>query len=330
MQVMIGLDQGSTKTHAVAADLSGNLMALGQADGSLHTCQGMDDALLRMREASQRALGAAGAGWPDVVAISGGLTGIDYPYEQALLTRALQTHFGVESVFVHNDCIAALWGGVFAGPAVVCCAGTGLNLGGVSAGGDCAQLGNYANGPFHGAGSIGQDALQAVFDAHIFKEPPTMLTQMILARLGYGGVDELLMHRYRMKDVAVPALCPLVFEAAAQGDAAAARILAGCGDSWAKLCASVMRLLRIDPAAPVRVVLSGGVFKGKPGIPRQRMETMLSSGVAPGAKVEQARYEPIVGGAVMGLFRLGTGQWQKNVERSAERLGLLRCAGEGL
>ena len=329
MQVILGLDQGSTKTHAVVSDRSGHLLALGQAEGSLHTQQGMEDALLRMREAAQRALDAAGTGWPQVAAISGGLTGIDYPYEQELLTRTLREHFGVDRVYVHNDCIGALWGGVFAGPAVVCCAGTGLNLGGVNRQGDCLQLGNYANGPYQGASTIGQDALQAVFDAHIQKEQPTLLTRLFLNRLGCAGVDELLLRRYRKDAVAVPALCPLVFEAAGEGDAVAERILTACAHHWAKFCVSVMRLLGIDPAAPVRVVLSGSVFKGKPDIPRRRMEAALAE-TAPGARVEQARFEPVVGGAVMGLFHVGIGEWQQNVTRSAEKLGLLRDWGDGI
>ena len=323
MEVILGLDQGSTKTHAVVSDRHGNLLALGHAQGSLHTEQGMEDALLRMREAAQRALDAAGVGWPEVAAISGGLTGIDYPYEQELLTRTLQEHFGVGPVYVDNDCIGALWGGVFAGPAVVCCAGTGLNVGGVNRQGDCLQLGNWANGPYQGSSAIGQDALQAVFDAHICKEPPTLLTRLFLDRLGFADVDALLLHRYRKDDVNVPALCPLVFEAADRGDAVAEEILAHCAQHWAKFCVSVMHLLQMDPATPVRVVLSGSVFKGKPGIPRRRMEAVLAE-LAPGAQVEQARYEPIVGGAVMGLFHLGTGEWQQNVARSAEKLGLLR------
>jgi len=326
VQIILGLDQGFTKTHAIVCDLAGNLLALGQAEGSLHTQRGMEEALLRMRQAAQKALDAAGAGWPQVAAISGGITGIDYPYEQELLTRTLGEHFGVGQVYVHNDCIGALWGGVFAGPAVVCCAGTGLNLGGVNQRGDCFQLGNYANGPYQGASSIGQSALQAVFDARIHKEPPTQLTGLFLDRLGYADVDELLLRRYRKGQVVVQELCPLVFEAAAQGDAIAEGILTEHAHHWAKLSVSVMRLLDIDLAAPVRVLLSGSVFKGKPGIPRQRIEAMLAD-MAPGAKVEQARYEPIVGGAVMGLFHLGINDWQNNVTRTAEKLGLVRDWG---
>jgi len=326
LKVILGLDQGFTKTHAIVSDLAGNLLALGQAQGSLHTQRGIEEALLRMRQAAQRALDAAGIGWPQVLAVSGGITGIDYPYEKELLTRELQKHFGVDQVNVHNDSIGALWGGVFAGPAVVCCAGTGLGVGGADGDGQCLALGNYANGPHQGATSIGQSALQAVFDAHIYKEPPTLLTRIFLDHLGYADVDELLLHRYRKGDMVVAELCPLVFEAAGQGDAAARGILTERAENWSKSCVSVMRLLNIDPTAPVRVILSGSVFKGRPGIPRQRMEAVLA-GMAPGATVEQARYEPIVGGAVMGLFYLGVGDWRHNVVRSAEKLGLLRDWG---
>lgn len=323
MRVLIGLDQGSTKTHAVVSDLNGHLLALGHAPGSLHTKKGMPDALLRMREAAESALKGAGANWADVVALSGGLTGIDYPFEQVLLTETLREHFGIEKVYVHNDCIGALWGGTFGGPAIVCCAGTGLNLGGVNAEGELYQLGNYANGIYQGASSIGQHGLQAVFDARIRKGPGTRLTELFLTALGLPDVDELLVQRYRKDGVRVATLCPLVFEAAGQGDAVAIRILEECGQNWAEFLLSVLYMLRIDPAKPVRAILSGSVFKGKPEIPRARIEAVLSE-KAPGAVIADARYEPIVGGAVMGLFWLGEGNWQENIARSAETLGLLR------
>lgn len=322
-RVIVGLDQGSTKTHAVVATLEGELLALGHAPGSLHTVKGMDDALLRMREAAEQALAEAGAGWADVVAMSGGLTGIDYPYEQTLLTETLRSHFGVEKIYVHNDCIGALWGGTFSGPAVVCCAGTGLNLGGVNAAGELYQLGNYANGIYQGAGSIGQQALQAVFDAHIHKEPQTALTEAILQKLDIPTVDDLLLRRYRKNDIRVASLCPLVFDTAAAGDTLAREMLEAFGEHWARLILAVMYMLRIPETGLVRVILSGSVFKGRPGIPRQRIAEVLQKRL-PAVEIVDARYEPVVGGAVMGLFWLGEGEWKENIGRSAARLGLLR------
>lgn len=323
MRLILGLDQGSTKTHAVVADMEGNLLALGTALGSLHTTRGMEDALLRMRQAAEQALDKAAAQWGDIACISGGLTGIDYPYEQVLLTDTLRQQFGVQEVYVHNDCIGALWGGTFSGPAVVCCAGTGLNLGGVNADGRIVQLGNYANGIYQGGGSIAQNGLQAVFDAHIAKGKATMLRELFLRHLGFQDVDELLIHRYRKGDVRVPTLCPLVFDAAGRGDEVARRILTDCAQNWAEFALSVMYLLGIDRQEKVRVVLSGSVFKGKPDIPKQHMRHVLA-GAAPNAYIVDARYEPVVGGAVMGLWHKGQGEWQRDIERSACALGLLR------
>lgn len=323
MSLLLGFDQGSTKTHAVVSDFKGRLLAFGTAAGSLHTMRGMEDALRQLRSAAEGALKGCGAAWQDIGMISGGITGIDYPFEQELLTRTLREHFGVQDVVVHNDCIGALWGGTFEGPAVVCCAGTGLNLGGINASGEVRQLGNYANGIYQGGGSIGQNALQAVFDAHIRKAPPTILRDMFLRKFSCADVDELLVARYRQKKVHPPSLCPLVFQAAGDGDQVALRILTECAQNWAEFVLSLMYLLGIRRQEPVRVILSGGVFKGKPDIPRQHITQVLSAAL-PRAEVVLARFEPVVGGAVMGLRVRGQDNWQDNVERSAVGLGLLR------
>ena len=327
MRLIVGLDQGSTKTNAAVCDTYGNIVACGSAPGSLHTQLGMEDALLRMRQAAEMALSSANAGWRDVICLSGGLTGIDYPYEQALLTGALKDEFGISDVFVHNDCIGALWGGTFEAPAVVCCAGTGLNLGGVNLEGEILQLGNYANGNYQGAGAIGQAALQAVFDAHILKSRSTALSDMILRATGAKDIDELLLMRYRKDAVDVPALCPLVFDAAGRKDAVARDILSEFGDNWAGFILSVMKLLKMKSDEKARIVLSGSVFKGEPGIPKRRIEAILAK-EAPNAYAVQARYEPVVGGCVMGLFYKGEGHWQKNIEHSAVALKLLRREDE--
>ena len=44
MKYVLGLDQGGTKTNAAIADLQGNLLGLGTAQGSLHTYKGLPHA----------------------------------------------------------------------------------------------------------------------------------------------------------------------------------------------------------------------------------------------------------------------------------------------
>lgn len=323
MDLLLGLDQGGTKTHALLCDLEGNALALGSAPGCLHTVSGVQAALACMGDAADMALAKIGAARTDIRYVSGGLTGIDYPYEQVLLTDELMRYFLVQGVYVHNDCIGALYGGTFDVPSAVCCVGTGLNVGGADGNSEIFQFGNYSNGPYGGGGSIGQEAFQHIFDAHIGKCPPTIMTQMFLDHTGCTDVDDLLLHRYRKHDISVSKLCPLVFEAAGKGDGAAEGILLRHADSWAELTLCMARRLGVGDGDKITVVLSGSVFKGRPAIHISRITQIISERLS-GAVIVPARYEPVVGGAVMGLRHAGMPGWQDRMRKSAGELGLTR------
>lgn len=328
MKLLLGIDQGSTKTHAVIAAPNGEILGMGHAPGSLHTVYGMEAALNAMDEACDMALAQAGAKREEIEWVSGGITGIDYPYEKVLLTETLAAHYNASGVYVHNDCIGALWGGTFDTPAVVCCAGTGLNVGGANERGEVDQFGNYCNGIYQGGGSIGQNALQAVFDAHIGKAPKTVLSQKFMDFAGAADVDELLLLRYRKKTVNPSKLCPLVFEAAGEGDPVAIELLETVAGHWGAFILCMMDRLGLDRAAPVNVVLSGSVFKGRPAIPQQVIAKILAEH-APKAVMLEAVYEPVVGAAAMGLQHIGEEGWKQRLAESAQKLKLLRGRKDG-
>lgn len=325
MSLLLGLDQGSTKTHAIVVTQSGEILGTGSAPGSLHTVYGMDAALGRMHEACAQALSNAGHAFADIEWASGGITGIDYPYEEALLQSAISAHFGLrpENVFVNNDCMGALWGGTFHAPAVVCCVGTGLAVGGADEAGHAHIFGNYCNGYYQGGSSIGQDALQHVFDAAIGLRTPTSLTQKFLAFAHAKDVDELLLLRYRKKTVEPSRLCPLVFEAAGEGDAVAISILETFARRWGEITLCMIDALGLSRSAPIEVILSGSVFKGVPAIPYRVIRNLFRVH-APNAVLREAIYEPVVGGAAMGLYQIGQGDWRTALAASADRLHLRR------
>lgn len=285
----------------------------------------MDAALGRMHEACAQALSNAGHAFADIEWASGGITGIDYPYEEALLQSAISAHFGLrpENVFVNNDCMGALWGGTFHAPAVVCCVGTGLAVGGADEAGHAHIFGNYCNGYYQGGSSIGQDALQHVFDAAIGLRTPTSLTQKFLAFAHAKDVDELLLLRYRKKTVEPSRLCPLVFEAAGEGDAVAISILETFARRWGEITLCMIDALGLSRSAPIEVILSGSVFKGVPAIPYRVIRNLFRVH-APNAVLREAIYEPVIGGAAMGLFQIGQGDWRTALAASADRLHLRR------
>ncbi len=323
MPYILGLDQGSTKTHAAVTTLQGEILSVGMAGGACHTISGMEKAMAMIREATDQALFAAGLNLSDIAVVSGGISGIDYPGEKAQVTKALQQTLGIRNVQVDNDCIGALWGGTFARPALVCCAGTGLNVGGVGENGRILQLNNYCAGEYQGGNAIGFAAMRAVYDQRIGVGAPTLLTEIFLAHTGMADVDSLQHRCHRVRDIRYSKLCPLVFEAAAMGDAVAAEILWKMGIGWGEYVAAAARELGIAHETNIPVVCSGSVFKGSPHIPREAMQTVFAKKL-PGASLVEARYEPVVGGVVMGLYAIGAKDWEHNLAQSAKKLGLLR------
>ncbi len=323
MPLILGLDQGASKTHAAICTDKGEILSLGRAGGACHTFSGMEKAMDMVSRATEQALQAANLSLSDVMVVSGGIAGIDYPGEKALVTDALKRTLGIMKVQVDNDCIGALWGGTFARPALVCCAGTGLNVGGVNEKGEILQLNNYCAGEYQGGNAIGFAAMRAVFDARIGFGRKTLLTEILLSHTGMEDVDALQHRCHRKRDIRYSTLCPLVFEAAEKGDAVAIDILTKMGIGWGKYVAAAASELQIDKNQKLLVVCSGSVFKGKPAIPQKAMQEVFATAL-PGARLVEAKYEPIVGGVVMGLYHSKATGWEERLAASAEKMGLLR------
>jgi N-acetylglucosamine kinase-like BadF-type ATPase len=100
----------------------------------------------------------------------------------------------------------------------------------------------------------------------------------------------------------VAGLCPVVADAAQQGDAVAAGILRDAGVELGRLGAAVIRRLGMERET-FAVVPFGGVFRiGEPVLATFR-ETVLAE--APHAAVVQPRFEPVVGAVLLALHEIG-------------------------
>ncbi len=323
MRYILGLDQGSTKTHAAICTEQGEILSIASAGGACHTISGMEYAMAMVKEAAAKALSDAGITMAEIAVVSGGLAGIDYPEEKGRVTEAIRKALSFENVLVDNDCIGALWGGTFARPALVCCAGTGLNVGGVGKHGEILQLNNYCAGEYQGGNAIGFAAMRAVFDARIGVGLSTLLTDKFLALTGMADVDSLQHRCHRVRDIRYSKLCPTVFEAAAEEDAVANGILYRMGVGWGEYVAAAARELGIEKEEELPVVCSGSVFKGRPNVPQRAMQNVFSIKLK-GAKLIEAKYEPVVGGLVMGLYHIGAADWEEWLYSTAKQHGLLR------
>jgi N-acetylglucosamine kinase-like BadF-type ATPase len=312
MGLILALDQGATKTAALVATAGGEILGVGYSRGACHASDGMDAAMAAVREAAAAALGQAGvdvgAGigpTPDpglalhIDHVYAGMAGADWPHEYPLLEAALREATGVAHVTVVNDCIIARRAGTDAPWGTVLCAGTGLNAAVISPGGDSYIYGYYINGDDNGGTALGRLSLRAVFGAEAGIAPPTLLTAGLLNHFRLTTVDDLMMRYVGGELGPTSTLVPILVEAVRAGDAVAERIVSEFGERLARYVTAGLRRFAMTDLAQ-DVVLSGGIFKADlPGLREGVTRAILRD--VPGARVVEARYEPVVGALLLAL-----------------------------
>ena len=124
-KVILGIDGGGTKTHAVLVDLSGNILAAAANGGANWERTGIAATEISLLEIIKRVLNIAKAEGNDIVAATFGLAGIDWESDLELFAPISKSlNLSDKAVFV-NDSIAALFAGSPNGIGCVSIAGTG-------------------------------------------------------------------------------------------------------------------------------------------------------------------------------------------------------------
>lgn len=323
MNLVIGVDQGASKTQVLAADCNGTIVGMGLAPGGYHAITGMQQAMEQVAAAAKIAMKDCP---PDakVVSVGAGMTGADFAHEYELLHGALSELFPAAQVRVVNDCIIALRAGTSAPDCIILCAGSGLNCGVHKHDGSEYVFGYYIDDNWQGGEAIGRQALITVFDAQNGLAAPTMLTERVLAHYQFKDVNSLL-EAYALKRLETGSIKYLLQEVdfcACAGDKEAEALLRRFGAQWARYVVAGMKKLALHEKDAV-VVLSGGVFKCRSPILCDSVAQGINA-VYPGVKIVMAKYEPVVGGTIMAMELLGKELPAKNLEAAAVKWNLIR------
>lgn len=321
MGLILALDQGGTKTAALVANASGEILGAGYGRGACHAESGMEVAMGAVMEAAGAALSAAGATLAQVETVCGGMAGADWPDEYPLLENALRETTGVRNVQVVNDCIIAWRAGTDCPVGAVLCAGTALNAAVIGPHGQSYIFGYYISGDDLGGTALGRLSLRAVFAAESGIGPGTRLTDLLLSHFGLASVDDLMRAYVSGKLGRTSTLVPVLEQAVALGDDVAVRLVADFGERLARYVTAGQKrfgMLQCEQD----VVLSGGVFKAHlPGLRESVTRAVLRE--APRARLVDARYEPVVGALLLALPALTL----PALAESAARHQLLRQGG---
>jgi glucosamine kinase len=301
--IVIGIDGGGSKTHAIVADEQGKTIAetVGPASAvrpgqAAHSAEVIAD-VVKDALASCEMTHVT----PRVVSI--GVAGIGREAERQALWEALAERDLATEVVLHSDFSIALDDAFGDGPGVLLIAGTGSVAFGRSPAGATARCGGW--GPIcgdEGSGAwIGRKALSVVTSAADGREPETALTGAILTAAQVNETIDLVGWAANAPPAQLATLAPVVLSVADAGDLRANAVVSIAVEELVLHVRALARQLFADERAAVQVALSGGLLSRESTL-RKRLEHRLKSAV-PGATI---RSEPVVAarGAVRAALRI--------------------------
>lgn len=304
--LILGVDGGNTKTIAIVATSSGQILGAGRGGRSdIYNTPTEELALQEIAHAVEQALQQAGvtAGELEVGAFS--MAGADWPEDVDLLRRGV-TRFGFgRTIVIANDAIGALRAGTPDGVGVAITCGTGIAIGARNTDGREWYLGNWTVAI--GGYELGKKALVAIYEAHLGLGPQTSLTPGILNFFDADSVENVLHYctaRNTDRHWSHQAkLAPILLDEAANGDAVALAIVEAAGKRDARVAAMAARSVGLENV-PFRLVLSGGVLRH----PSQLLSDAICRHVSdeiPGANICRGGPEPVIGAVMMARDTLG-------------------------
>ena len=280
MPTVIGVDIGGSKTHGVrcvdgvavteAIAGSANIASVGRAEASRQL-----DGLL------------AQLGTADVEAVCAGAAGADGAESIATLERLFAERMpGARVAIVHDARLILAAAGQETGVALI--SGTGSVAWGVRPDGTDARAGGWGHllGDEGSGYRVAVEAVRHALDRMDAGAPVDPLTATLLTQCGLSATEQLVDHFYSTQDRRYWAQrAPALLALAANGDPAAAMLLAGAADALAALAVRVLDRLGI----PGPVVLGGGFAVHQPVL-QQAVRDRL-----PDTEVQVLTEEPVIG-----------------------------------
>ena len=262
--LLLGVDGGNTKTHALVTDGDGTVLGRGDAGtADIHSSE-PEPALVEIVRACDEALAAAGASSSDLAASAFSLAGADWPEDFVLLREELTRRLGLlrEPVIV-NDGIGPLRCGTDDGIGVAAVIGTYCAVGARNAAGEIFHLGFWPDST--GAYALGSEALAAIWRNMLGLAPPTSMLPRALELWNRSSAEDLL-HVFTRIDDGLPAVAErarfaaAVLDEAERGDIVArdiVRRVGGRAGDYARVSAERTGQL----GEPFPLVLLGGVLR---------------------------------------------------------------------
>ena len=300
MKYFLGIDVGSSKTHALIADESGRCLGFGKDRGGNHQVAGYGGLADVLHGSFEQACLMAGVSAGQISGAGFGIAGYDFPSEREAHLEAIAGLSLSCPMEVVNDGVNGLLAGTSHGIGVNVTAGSGVNCCGRGRDGEEGRI--VGNGPsfgeFGGGIEIVWKGLHMVNYAWIKRIPPTALTAIYLKATGAKNELDLMEGLSNKQYHLFPFIAVKIFEAARAGDAAANEIIRWAGEELGWLAVSVARQIGMEQDE-VEIVLSGGVFDGGELLSGPMRQVIFRH--VPHAHITRLDGPPVVGPLLLGM-----------------------------
>jgi N-acetylglucosamine kinase-like BadF-type ATPase len=299
--VVLGIDGGASKTHAVLADVKGHVLGVGRAGCSNWEVVNLEGAQAAFEQAIREAVADAGIRQEDIAASGYGLAGLDWPSDEERLEPVIAA-LGVSGPYeMVNDAFLPLRAGTSNGVGLAAIAGSGATVVGRNRAGQTARSfgAGYPFTDWGGAWDIAREAVHAVAGAYKGLGPETALAGRMLAATGCADVAELMEKLMRWQVEIGGEFAPQVFQAAHEGDAVARSIVRRAGETIGANAIAVARRLGMLNA-PFDLVTAGGVFSSRSDL---LCDSLLDTVRAQAPQVHLVHWQapPVVGALLLAL-----------------------------
>ena len=300
MKYFLGIDVGSSKTHALIVDETGQCVGFGKSSGGNHQGVGYDRLTEVLQESFAPAREMCSVDSADIAGAGFGVAGFDFPSDRESHLQAIAALGLSCPIEVVNDGVNGLLAGATRGIGVNVTAGSGTNCRGRGRDGREGRIvGNGIEfGEYGGAIEITAKALEMVNYAWIKRIPPTTLTRIFLNSTGAMNEIDLMegisSYRYHL----FPFMAVEIINAAREGDAAARDVIHWSGKELGWLAVSVARQIEMENDE-VEIIQSGSVFEAGEMITKPMRAVVLKH--CPKAKLMRLNGPPAVGAVILGM-----------------------------
>ncbi|MEQ8675252.1 MAG: BadF/BadG/BcrA/BcrD ATPase family protein [Aggregatilineales bacterium] len=299
-QFFLGVDVGGTKTHAVLANETGQILAFHTDEAGNPEVTGFSHLATLNQRVVHAICDQAGIELHHISGAAFGIAGFDWRSQTAQFQDVVRMDGLTDNVMVTNDTILGLTAGATAGWGICLVAGTSFNCRGRTLDGrEGRVIGDGLRwGEGAGALELATYAVEAICAAWARRGEPTSLTQALLQYYGYTSIDMLIEDLVLFRKKIEPDFALRVFEMAHDGDLVANKCVIRAAESLGSLAFGVIRQLSLE-RENFEVVLTGSMFKAG-AILIDPLKTYISKH-APGATLVHLEAPPVAGAVMLAI-----------------------------